>query len=66
MNKLATEKGYRLIGANDLGMNQIYIRKDLAIQELPTIDPLTTLWHPETIAGQQAFEAIKNWDYLKA
>jgi hypothetical protein len=47
-------------------MNQIYIRKDLAIQELPTVDPLTTLWHPETIAGQQAFEAIKNWDYLKA
>lgn len=66
MNKLATEKGYRLVGANDLGMNQIYVRNDLAVDELPAIDPLSTLWHPATIAGQKAFEAIKDWDYLKA
>lgn len=65
MNKLAERKGYRLVGASDLGINQIYVRKDLAIDELPAIDPATTLWHPKTIACQADFEAIKDWEYIK-
>ncbi|MDR0800974.1 hypothetical protein [Fluviicola sp.] len=65
MNKLAEKKGYRLVGANDMGINQIYLRKDLLLDELPTITPESTLWHPKAKAGQAAFSEIKNWKYLK-
>jgi hypothetical protein len=65
MSHLATRKGYRLVGASDLGINQIFLRNDLLVDELPSIDPASTLWHPQTIASQQAFEAIKNWEYIQ-
>lgn len=65
MNKLAEKKGYRLIGASDLGINQIYIRKDLLLEELPTVTPESTLWHPKAKAGQVKFLEIKDWEYLK-
>ncbi|MNR54800.1 hypothetical protein D3C85_1750530 [compost metagenome] len=65
MNKLAEKKGYRLVGASDLGINQIYIRKDLLLEELPTITPESTLWHPKAKAGQAKFQEIKDWEYLK-
>ena len=65
MNQLAIKKGYRLVGANDLGINQIYVRADLLIDELETIDPRSTLWHPQTIQSQKSFEPIKDWEYIK-
>ncbi len=65
MNELAIKKGYRLVGANDLGINQIYIRNDLLINELKTIEPASTLWHPQSIRSQKSFEPIKNWNYIK-
>lgn len=65
MNKLAEKKGYRLVGASDLGINQIFVRKDLLPKELPAIDPASTLWHPKTITCQQAFSAIKDWEYIQ-
>lgn len=65
MNKLAEKKGYRLVAASDLGINQIFLRNDLAVDEIPAIDPASTLWHPHTIAGFKSFEPIKNWEYLE-
>jgi hypothetical protein len=65
MNKLAQKKGYRLVAASDLGINQIFLRNDLAVDEIPAINPASTLWHPQTIAGFQSFEAIKDWTYLE-
>jgi hypothetical protein len=65
MNKLAERKGYRLVAASDLGINQIFLRNDLAFEELPSIDPASTLWHPQTQAGFQSFEEVKEWDYLE-
>ncbi len=65
MNKLAIKKGYRLVAASDLGINQIFLRNDLAVNEIPAIDPASTLWHPQTIAGFKQFEAIKDWEYLE-
>jgi hypothetical protein len=64
MANLGKKKGYRLVGANDLGINQIFLRNDLLINEIPEIDPASTLWHKDTIAGFNGFEAIKHWDYL--
>lgn len=65
MNKLAERKGYRLVAACDLGINQVFLRNDLATEELPAIDPAATLWHPQTRAGFAAFEAVKDWEYLE-
>lgn len=65
MNNLAEKKGYRLIGANDLGMNQIYIRKDLLLDEIPTVSPESTLWHPKAKADYSKFGEIKDWEYIK-
>lgn len=64
MNKLAEKKGYRLVAASDLGINQIFLRNDLA-PEIPAIDPAGTLWHPKTREGFRAFEEIKDWEYLE-
>lgn len=65
MNKLAERKGYRLVAASDLGINQVFLRNDLAVEELKAIDPAQTLWHPQTQAGFRSFEPIKDWDYLE-
>ncbi len=65
MNKLAERKGYRLVAASDYGINQIFLRNDLAIGEIPAIDPAGTLWHPKTIASFKTFEPIKDWEYLE-
>lgn len=65
MNKLAEKKGYRLIGASDLGINQVYIRKDLLVDEVPTVTPESTLWHPLAKDGFKSFQEIKDWEYLQ-
>ncbi len=65
MNKLAEKKGYRLIGASDLGINQVYIRKDLLVDEVPTVTPESTLWHPLAKDGFKSFQEIKDWEYLE-
>lgn len=65
MNKLAEKKGYRLVAASDYGINQIYLRNDLAMNEIPAIDPAATLWHPKTQASFKDFDAIKDWEYLE-
>lgn len=64
MNNLAIRKGYRLVGASDQGINQIFVRNDL-IPEIPTINPADTLWHPKTRAGFASFAAVEGWDYLE-
>ena len=62
MNKLAEKKGYRLVGANDLGMNQIYIKKDLLLEEVPSVSPESTLWHPKAKSDYLKFNEIKDWE----
>lgn len=64
MHKLAERKGYRLIGANDLGFNQIYIRKDLLLNEIASVSPESTLWHQNAKDAVKSFEAVKDWDFL--
>ncbi len=38
MTKLAAELGYRLVGANRIGYNAVYLRDDLGAGRVPTID----------------------------
>jgi len=64
MNKLANSKGYRLIGANELGFNFFFLRNDL----LPQIKECTVescLQHPSNKEAIKKFETIKNWKYVK-
>lgn len=65
MNRLARKKGYRLVGANELGFNFIFVRKGLAEKELPEVSVESVLGHPSVKDGYRKFEAIKDWDYLE-
>jgi hypothetical protein len=64
MTKLAAKKGYRLVAANDLGFNFIYIKNELAADLIPTVAVETLLQHPSNAQGQAKFAAIKDWDYI--
>lgn len=64
MTKLAHKRGYRLIGANELGFNFIYVRNDLAVNELPEVSVESLLQHPSNKESQECFEAIRDWEYV--
>jgi hypothetical protein len=62
MEKLARRKGYRLVGANRLGFNTIYIRGGLASM-LPSVSVESILSHPRNKQRAVLFEPIKDWEY---
>jgi hypothetical protein len=64
MQKLAARKGYRLIGANDMGFNFIFIKNGLADNLLPEVTVESLLNHPSVKEGYKKFEPIKDWEYL--
>jgi len=64
MTKLANHKGYRLVGANELGFNFIYIREDLLVDEVPTVSVESLLQHPSNKEAQERFEAVKDWEFV--
>ena len=63
MTNLAHHKGYRLVGANELGFNFIFVRNDLATH-LKEVSVASVLNHPSNTEAQQKFEAIKDWEYI--
>jgi hypothetical protein len=65
MTKLAGRKDYRLVGANDLGFNFIFVRNGLAEKELPEVTVESVLQHPSVKEGYSKFDEIKDWDYIK-
>ena len=65
MNKLARRKGYRLVGANELGFNFIFVRNDLVEKELPEVTVESVLTHPSVEEGYKKFDEIKDWEYLE-
>jgi hypothetical protein len=64
MTKLATKKGYRLVAANELGFNFIYLRNDLLIDEVSEVSVESLLNHPSNIEARQRFEEIKDWEFI--
>ncbi len=65
MNRLANKKGYRLVGANELGFNFIFVKNGLADKELPEVTVESVLTHPSVEEGYKKFEPIKDWEYLE-
>lgn len=65
MQKLAAKKGYRLVAANDLGINHIYVRNDCGTDCLKEIEVSSTLQHSKTVASFKSFEPIKDWEYIR-
>jgi hypothetical protein len=53
MIKLAKKKGYRLIGANELGFNFIFLRNDLAEDIFPEVSVEDVLSHPSCAKDEQ-------------
>jgi hypothetical protein len=65
MNSLAKRKGYRLVGANDLGVNFIFVKNGLGDNEIPEVSVESVLQHPSVAASYADFEPIKDWEYIK-
>ncbi len=56
MVKLGTKKGYRLVGANDLGFNFMFVRNDLGQNELPEVTIHEVLTHPSCEIDAKALD----------
>jgi hypothetical protein len=63
MAGLGQKKGYRLVGANELGFNFIFIRNGLAENEIPAVSVESLLNHPSVKEGYDLFGPIKEWHY---
>jgi hypothetical protein len=63
MTKLAKQKGYRLVGANDLGFNFIFIQNGIADELIPEVSVESVLKHPSVAEGIAKFQEIKDWEY---
>jgi hypothetical protein len=46
MVKLGKAKGYRLVGCEKLGFNAFFLREDLAVEILPSVNPADCFTHP--------------------
>jgi hypothetical protein len=65
MTKLAKKKGYRLVGANELGFNFIFVKNGLADDLIPEVTVESVLQHPSVWDGHRGFEEIKDWEYIR-
>jgi len=66
MTKLATKKGYRLVGANELGYNFIFVKIGLADKLIPEVSIESLLKHPSNEDARKRFEEIKDWEYIRS
>ena len=65
MCKLAARKNYRLIGANRLGFNSIFLRNDIGLQTFKEIAVADTLLHPDTIESFAVFQLVQHLPFLQ-
>lgn len=65
MVNLGKQKGYRLVGANQLGFNFIFVKNGLAEMELPEVTVESVLTHPSVKESWSRFEPIKDWKFLE-
>jgi hypothetical protein len=63
MTRLANRKGYRLIGANELGFNFIFLKNGIADAVIPEVDVESVLTHPSLNQMNERFDEIKDWKF---
>ena len=64
MVKLGKQKGYRLIGANQLGFNFIFLKNTLAVIELPEVVVQDVLRHPSVTKSIREFKMTGEREYI--
>ncbi len=64
MVKLAKAKGYRLVGANDLGFNFIFVKNGMEEEFLPEVSVEEVLKHPSVKESWKRFDPIKDWEFI--
>jgi hypothetical protein len=64
MKNLASRKGYRLVGANAMGFNLIFIKNGFADMDIPEVTVESVLNHPYAVQQHKLFQPIKDWDYI--
>ncbi len=62
---LAKKKGYRLVGANELGFNFIFVKNGMADEEIPEVSVESVLTHPSVKESWARFEPIKDWEFIE-
>jgi len=65
MCKLAACKNYRLIGANRLGFNAIFLRNDIGTESFKEIAVADTLLHPDTIESFAVFQLVQHLPFVQ-
>lgn len=65
MTKLAKEKGYRLVGANQLGFNMIFVKNGMGEDHLPEVSVESVLTHVSVKESWERFEPIKDWEFIE-
>jgi hypothetical protein len=65
MVNLARKKGYRLVGANDLGFNFIFVRNGLVENILPEVTVESVLTHFSLQECYKRFDEVKDFDFLE-
>jgi len=65
MEKLGKKKGYRLVGANELGFNFIFVREDLIKDLVPAKKVEDVLKHPSVKECYEKFKPIEDWEYVE-
>ena len=65
MINLARSKGYRLVGANELGFNFIFVKNGLGEEHLPEVTVESILAHPSVKESWKRFDPIKDWEFIE-
>lgn len=65
MTNLARKKGYRLVGANELGFNFFFVKNGFADEQLPEVSVESVLQHPSAKKSFDKFAEIRDWEYLR-
>ncbi|HEX7705704.1 MAG TPA: hypothetical protein VF701_04510 [Thermoanaerobaculia bacterium] len=64
--KLASRKGYRLVGCNRLGYNAFFVRRGLCDDELPEIAARECFSHTKVIEGMRdRFPTVKDYPWVE-
>jgi hypothetical protein len=65
MTKLASRKGYRLVGSNSYGFNLFFVKRGIGDDVLPEVGVETVLNHPSMEKRQQDDAPIMGWEFAE-